>query len=95
MEFPLTKPKTVSHDFMQRGNCLGMNPDDFFPERGDYKRLNAAKAICAACEVQSECLEYALDNPIERFGIWGGTSEKERRPLRVARTMALKNRLTA
>jgi WhiB family redox-sensing transcriptional regulator len=53
--------------------------DAFFPEKGGGTK--AAKAICAGCEVQAECLDYALDND-ERFGIWGGLSERERRRLK-------------
>src|SRR6266511_746616 len=41
----------------------------------------AAKRICQTCVVQVECLEYALAND-ERFGIWGGMSERERRRLK-------------
>ncbi|MDU5308733.1 MAG: WhiB family transcriptional regulator, partial [Varibaculum cambriense] len=40
-----------------------------------------AKAVCELCEVRDECLSYALEND-ERFGIWGGLSERERRRLR-------------
>jgi len=58
------------------GNCLDKDPDLFFPERGASTR--AAKAICNACEVRVECLEFALENRIS-FGIWGGKSGRERR----------------
>jgi WhiB family redox-sensing transcriptional regulator len=51
----------------------------FFPERGGSSK--AARALCAQCPAQIECLEYALANK-EHFGIWGGTSERERRRLR-------------
>jgi WhiB family redox-sensing transcriptional regulator len=51
----------------------------FFPEKGGSTR--DAKKICTGCEVRGECLEYALSND-ERFGIWGGLSERERRKLR-------------
>ena len=40
-----------------------------------------AKAICRACSVQSECLEFAIENS-EKFGIWGGLSERERRRIK-------------
>jgi WhiB family redox-sensing transcriptional regulator len=40
-----------------------------------------AKKVCTTCDVRSECLEYALSND-ERFGIWGGLSERERRRLK-------------
>ena len=40
-----------------------------------------AKRVCLTCDVRNECLEYALQND-ERFGIWGGLSERERRKLK-------------
>ncbi len=59
--------------------CAQTDPEAFFPEKGGSTR--EAKRICEGCEVRSECLEYALEND-ERFGIWGGLSERERRRLR-------------
>lgn len=59
--------------------CAFVDPEVFFPEKGGSSR--EAKRICAECSVQRECLEYALEND-ERFGIWGGLSERERRRLR-------------
>ena len=59
--------------------CAQTDPESFFPEQGGSTR--DAKKICTSCEVRSECLEYALSND-ERFGIWGGLSERERRKLR-------------
>jgi WhiB family redox-sensing transcriptional regulator len=59
--------------------CAQTDPEAFFPEKGGSTR--DAKKICSGCEVRSECLEYALAND-ERFGIWGGLSERERRKLR-------------
>lgn len=59
--------------------CAQTDPEAFFPEKGGSTR--DAKKICSSCEVRSECLEYALQND-ERFGIWGGLSERERRKLR-------------
>jgi WhiB family redox-sensing transcriptional regulator len=95
MDFPVTKPKTVPHGWMASANCAGMDPNDFFPERGDYYGLRAAKAVCAGCEVRAECLEYALDSPIEKFGIWGGVGDMDRRRMRVSRSMARRNTLSA
>jgi WhiB family redox-sensing transcriptional regulator len=57
----------------------------FFPERGASTRK--AKAICNACEVKAECLDYAIVNG-EKFGIWGGMSERERRRVRRQRLVA-------
>jgi WhiB family redox-sensing transcriptional regulator len=59
--------------------CAQTDPEAFFPEKGGSTR--DAKKICSACEVRADCLEYALEND-ERFGIWGGLSERERRKLR-------------
>lgn len=59
--------------------CAQTDPESFFPEKGGSTR--DAKRICTSCEVRGECLEYALAND-ERFGIWGGLSERERRKLR-------------
>ena len=59
--------------------CAQTDPEAFFPEKGGSTR--DAKRICTSCEVRAQCLEYALQND-ERFGIWGGLSERERRKLR-------------
>jgi WhiB family redox-sensing transcriptional regulator len=66
-------------------NCLGVDPDLFFPERGASTR--EAKGVCRGCVVRDDCLEYALVNG-EKFGIWGGLSERERRQLRRQRRLA-------
>lgn len=71
--------------WQEHANCLGVDPDLFFPERGASTR--EAKGVCAGCEVRGSCLEYALDNG-EKFGIWGGLSERERRRLRRQRALA-------
>lgn len=65
--------------WQSQANCLGVDPDLFFPERG--ASTAEAKAVCAGCVVREQCLEYALANG-EKFGIWGGTSERERRVIR-------------
>jgi WhiB family transcriptional regulator, redox-sensing transcriptional regulator len=62
--------------------CAGLNPDMFFPERGEA--VKEAKAVCRGCPVRSDCLEFALASS-EKFGIWGGMSERERRMERRAR----------
>ncbi|MEQ6896888.1 WhiB family transcriptional regulator [Microbacterium horticulturae] len=59
--------------------CAQTDPEAFFPEKGGSTR--DAKRICTSCEVRAQCLEYALQND-ERFGIWGGLSERERRRLK-------------
>jgi WhiB family redox-sensing transcriptional regulator len=73
--------------WQERANCRGADQDLFFPKRGASTRK--ARAMCAACEVKAECLEFALIRG-ERFGIWGGLSERERRKIRGQRTWAAK-----
>lgn len=77
-------------DWMDQGACTGLPTATrdrlFFPQHGASKTLVAqAKAMCADCPVRAACLEYALDGK-ERFGIWGGKSEKERRTMRLMRS---------
>ena len=72
--------------WQEEANCLGVDPDLFFPERGASTR--EAKSVCRSCEVRVDCLEYALAHG-EKFGIWGGLSERERRRVRLARRAPL------
>ncbi|WP_062201011.1 WhiB family transcriptional regulator [Demequina salsinemoris] len=65
--------------WQERSLCAQTDPEAFFPEKGGSTR--EAKKVCASCEVRQECLNYALEND-ERFGIWGGLSERERRKLK-------------
>jgi len=65
-------------DWVGDALCAQIAPEVFFPDEGGSTR--EAKKICAACPVRAQCLEYALTNG-ERFGIWGGLSERERRKL--------------
>jgi WhiB family redox-sensing transcriptional regulator len=62
--------------------CAQTDPESFFPSKGGSTK--EAKRVCLTCEVRGQCLEYALTNE-ERFGIWGGMSERERRKLSRAR----------
>ncbi|MCL2736217.1 MAG: WhiB family transcriptional regulator [Propionibacteriaceae bacterium] len=59
--------------------CAQTDPEAFFPEKGGSTR--EAKSVCKVCDVRQECLEYALAHD-ERYGIWGGLSERERRKLK-------------
>ena len=65
--------------WQDRALCAQTDPEAFFPEKGGSTR--EAKRVCRGCEVRAECLEYALEHD-ERFGIWGGLSERERRRLK-------------
>ena len=69
----------VSGRWVQRAACRGHPIARFFPKGG--ATVGAAKAVCAECVVRRECLDYALAEP-QLQGVWGGTSEAERRALR-------------
>jgi WhiB family redox-sensing transcriptional regulator len=79
---PVREPDPNSLEWQNEALCAETDPELFFPEKGGSTRN--AKSICADCEVRSQCLAYALKND-ERFGIWGGLSERERRKLQKSR----------
>jgi WhiB family transcriptional regulator, redox-sensing transcriptional regulator len=66
-------------DWQERALCSQTDPEAFFPEKGGSTK--EAKRICSRCEVRHNCLQHALDQD-ERYGIWGGLSERERRKLK-------------
>ena len=73
--------------WMPAGLCRGMDPQHaarvFFPVQGESQA--PARAVCADCPVRAACLDYGMD---ENYGVWGGTSERERRRLRRLRGAA-------
>ncbi len=79
-------PVPATSAWWERAACLGLDTSLFFPARGESTA--AAEALCASCPVREDCLWHAL-GPVggrsERFGIWGGSSERQRRRLRRAR----------
>lgn len=78
--------------WQDRSLCSQTDPEAFFPEKGGSTR--AAKRVCRGCEVRAECLEYALGNE-ERWGIWGGLSERERSRMKRAAPAAQQDELAA
>ncbi len=74
----LAAPARFAARWRQRAACRGTDLDLFFPERGEP--AGPARQVCARCPVRQTCLEYALINRITH-GIWGGLTERERRPL--------------
>ena len=71
-------------DWRHLAACRSTEPDLFFPigtTGPAVDQIEEAKRVCRGCEVRAECLEYALEHD-ERFGIWGGLSERERRRLK-------------
>lgn len=79
MDFDAVAADEEDDQWQERALCAQTDPEAFFPEKGGSTR--EAKRICQGCEVRDRCLEYALAND-ERFGIWGGLSERERRRLK-------------
>jgi hypothetical protein len=75
----LADPARFAARWRQLAACHGVDLDVFFPVRGET--AGPARQVCAACPVREPCLEYALSNRITH-GIWGGLTERERRPLR-------------
>lgn len=73
------QPQPSDEDWSSRAICPQTDPEAFYPEKGGSTK--EAKRICRECPVQKQCLQWALDND-ERFGVWGGLSERERRRLK-------------
>ena len=84
MRIPINDP-AEDLSWQEYATCLGVDPDLFFPERGASTR--EAKEVCRGCVVREQCLELAIRHS-EKFGIWGGLSERERRRIRRERALA-------
>lgn len=68
-------------EWMNDALCAQVGLDEFFPEKGTNP--HQALSVCRRCDVRGACLDYALSiGPVT--GIWGGTTERERRRLRRA-----------
>lgn len=68
--------------------CAGVDPTLWFPdEHGGQYAARMARKVCADCPVRLECLDYALTTH-QLFGVWGGLSEQQRRPLHRERRAA-------
>jgi WhiB family redox-sensing transcriptional regulator len=76
---------TMDNDWMSTGLCNAQPPSVFFPSDG--VGVEVAKRICMECPVKDLCREYALEHRIDH-GVWGGTSERERRRILRSRRLA-------
>lgn len=72
-------------EWRSQANCLGIDPNLFFPERGPSTIV--AKGVCQGCVVKVQCLEFALSHS-DKHGTWGGYSERERRDIKRERKSA-------
>jgi WhiB family redox-sensing transcriptional regulator len=71
-------------DWRDSAQCLGEDPELFFPvgRTGPaHRQAEEAKAVCRRCTVMADCLDWAMETG-QDFGVWGGTSEEERRTLK-------------
>ena len=73
-----------SMSWRAQARCRNVPTEMFVARRGDELSVRAAKRICRGCPVRAECLDYALAAG-ERFGVWGGVSERRRRELCTSR----------
>ena len=79
---PLDDDPVRRYQWQEQAACRDYDTDLFFEsdnERGELRsrREQAAKRVCVACPVRAECLRFAESAP-ERFGVWGGTTQRER-----------------
>jgi WhiB family redox-sensing transcriptional regulator len=84
-------------DWQSQGACLHADPDVFFPISfggASATQIRTARAICSGCPVRSECIDFALEHR-EIQGIWGGTTDDERKKLRRARARSAAGAATA
>ena len=65
-------------DWFDDAACTALDLGWFFPEKGD--RPDRAVAVCRTCPIVDDCLAYAVGERI-RYGVWGGTTPEQRRPL--------------
>lgn len=68
-------------DEVDQASCAQSDPDAWYPEKGRKDSVTIAKKVCKNCPIRERCLEIALEND-ERYGVWGGLSERERRRLK-------------
>lgn len=72
----------MAMEWIDKARCREVGTDIFYPDPSDPLTVIRAKKVCASCEVQAECLDLGI---AETYGIWGGTTENERRQLRKQR----------
>ena len=73
------------YPYLEEAACRGLDPETFYAEGG--AAVARAKAVCATCPLRQKCLEWAIAR--EEFGVWGGTTARERAALRRQRGVRL------
>lgn len=92
-EFDFGLKNTSETAWQQQAACPQANPDTFFPEKGESSEQ--AKLVCGRCAVEAKCLEYALSNPDECLGVWGGKTHRQRVYILRKRDSAQQDQLSA
>ena len=85
-----------AEDWRDKASCRTVDPDLFFPVGTTgiaLVQIEHAKNVCNNCDVKTQCLDFALETNQES-GVWGGTSEEERRKLRKQWVAARKRRVS-
>ena len=81
----LINPYIEEEEWYENAACRGTDPALFFPDGTTtpeaLEKIDEAKAVCILCDSQTECLRYAIKSN-QDSGVWGGTSEMERRQIR-------------
>jgi WhiB family redox-sensing transcriptional regulator len=77
-------------DWRQYAACRGINPEVFYPPKGDPSLSAAALRFCRQCIVRRTCLDYANTSPVELDGVWGGMVPRDRRRDRVRRGLTVR-----
>ena len=89
----VTAAEGYRENWRELAACLSAEPELFFPAAPAdlpggltadlaYRQVEQAKAVCKACPVRRECLQFALATR-QSYGVWGGMSECERRVARM------------
>lgn len=87
---PAPASAAAPRDWRALGACRDEDPDLFFPISSvgpSARQVTMAKAVCGRCRVQRQCLSFAMDSR-QDHGVWGGTTEEERKLMRRARSRA-------
>ena len=87
---PMREPREYENPL-----CAQSGGDFWFPEPGLGSTQEAvhARNICNSCVHQTECAEWGIYN--ERYGIWGGLSDFQRKQIRRQRNIVLRQENSA
>lgn len=82
---PTQTRRSRMYPFLEHAACRGMDPEEFYAE--GQAAIVRVKGVCMRCPVREACLEWAITR--EEFGVWGGTTARERAAMRRERGLRL------